>query len=142
MKNEVNFNEQIRHVVEGKEELSPAARHSMRWHQCTRKWYSICYEQKFQFISRKLCFMNIDYQAFYIKILKVGALSKYSITVSKLIAKVQLQHKQHSVIIAQNSNCCRQMRILLNKSFHSVSTGYKQARSGGAVLMLTVNYSQ
>ena len=31
MKNEVNFNEQIRHVVEGKEELSPAARHSMRW---------------------------------------------------------------------------------------------------------------
>ena len=85
MKNELNFNEQIRHVVEGKEELSPAARHSMRWHQCTRKWYSICYEQKFQFISRKLCFMNIDYQAFYIKILKVGALSKYSIIVFKLI---------------------------------------------------------
>ena len=43
------------------------------------------------------------------------------------------------MIIAQNNKYCRQIWILLTTSFHSVSTGHKQARPAGG--SFSVNYS-
>ena len=55
------------------------------------------------------------------------------IALKKISEKKSLQH---SLIIAHNRKCCRQMRILFTKSFHS--SRHKQVRSTGAVLLLTV----